>query len=94
MATRIPKSLMELPTKATATEASAAEAAHDANSQRKRPEAGQYLLQVDRQTKGSYTTLETAMKAGTAIKTAHPVVQVGVYNTVDCVNTLVEPAVG
>jgi hypothetical protein len=25
-------------------------------SQRKRPERGRYLLQVDRQTKGSYTT--------------------------------------
>ena len=29
----------------------------EAPSQRKRPEAGRYWLQVDRQTKGSYTTL-------------------------------------
>jgi hypothetical protein len=27
-------------------------------SQRKRPESGRYLLQVDRQTKGSYQTAE------------------------------------
>jgi hypothetical protein len=30
-------------------------------SQRKRPESGRYLLQVDRQTKGSYKTSEAAI---------------------------------
>ena len=37
-------------------------------SQRKRPERGRYLLQVDRQTKGSYTTSETAQAAALVIK--------------------------
>jgi hypothetical protein len=61
-----------------------------ANSQRKRAEIGRYLLQVDRQTKGSYETAESAEAAGLTIKTGHPVVQVSVYDSVECLNTLVE----
>jgi hypothetical protein len=65
------------------------------NSQRKKAEIGRYLLQVDRQTKASYETAESAQVAGLAIKTGHPVVQVSVYDSVDCLNTLVEvPAAG
>ena len=59
-------------------------------SQRKRPESGRYLLQVDRQTKGSYKTSEAAQSAALVIKTAHPIVQVSVYDSVDNTNTLVE----
>ena len=62
-------------------------------SQRRRPEAGRYLLQVDRQTKGSYTTVETAVAAGTTIKTGYPLVQVSVYDSVDCQSTMVEAPV-
>jgi hypothetical protein len=62
----------------------------DVFSQRKRPERGRYLLQVDRQTKGSYTTSEAAQSAALVIKTAHPIVQVSVYDSVDNSNTLVE----
>jgi hypothetical protein len=64
----------------------------DEFSQRKRPERGRYLLQVDRQTKGSYTTPEAAQSAALAIKTAYPIVQVSVYDSVDNTNTLVEAA--
>ncbi len=60
-------------------------------SQRKRPEKGRYLLQVDRQTKGSYKTSEAAQSAALEIKTAFPIVQVSVYDSVDNTNTLVEP---
>jgi formylglycine-generating enzyme required for sulfatase activity len=60
------------------------------NSQRKRAEIGRYLLQVDRQTKGSYATAELAEAAGLAIKTGHPVVQVSIYDALECSNTLVE----
>jgi len=63
----------------------------DVFSQRKRPERGRYLLQVDRQTKGSYTTSEAAQSAALVIKTGHPIVQVSVYDSVDNTNTLVEP---
>jgi hypothetical protein len=48
-------------------------------SQRKRPERGRFLLQVDRQTKGSYTTPEAAL----FIKKNYPIVKVSVYDSVD-----------
>jgi hypothetical protein len=56
-------------------------------SQRKRPELGRYLLQVDRQTKGSYQTVETAESAGLAIKKEHPIVHVTIYDSVECTST-------
>ena len=59
-------------------------------SQRKQPERGRYLLQVDRQTKGSYTTSETAQAAALVIKKKYPIVQVSVYDSVDNTNSLVE----
>jgi hypothetical protein len=58
--------------------------------QRKRPESGQFLLQVDRQTKSSFATSEAAHAAGLAIKTAYPIVQVTVYDSKASVSTLVE----
>ncbi len=61
-------------------------------SQRKRPETGRYLLQVDRQTKGSYPSAELAGKAGLIIKKAHPIVRVTVYDSVDCVSNVIEVA--
>jgi hypothetical protein len=62
----------------------------DIFSQRKRPERGRYLLQVDRQTKGSYTSSEAAQTIALGIKTAYPIVQVSVYDSVDNTSTLVE----
>jgi hypothetical protein len=59
-------------------------------SQGKRPETGQFLLQVDRQTKASYATAETAAAAAMAIKTRHPHVRVSVYDSVECRSTIVE----
>lgn len=59
-------------------------------NQRKRPETGRYWLQVDRQTKASYATPETAVAAGMSIKKGHPHVQVSVYDSIDCQNTLIE----
>ena len=47
-------------------------------SQRKQPELGRYLLQVDRQTKGSYQTAESAESAGLAIKKEYPILLVTV----------------
>jgi len=61
----------------------------EAFSQRKRPDAGRFLLQVDRQTKTSYQTAEAAQAAGLVIKKRFPNVQVMVYDTVDHVNTAV-----
>ena len=62
----------------------------DVFSQRKRPERGRYLLQVDRQTKGSYTTVEAAQAVALVIKKGHPIVQVSVYDSVDNTNTILE----
>jgi hypothetical protein len=59
-------------------------------SQRKRPELGRYLLQVDRQTKASYLTAEIAQTAGLAIKKEYPILHVTVYDSVDCAATTVE----
>jgi hypothetical protein len=63
-------------------------------SQRKRPEVGRFLLQVDRQTKASYATAEAAQTAGKIIKKGHPIVQVSVYDRVDSVNTFIDLPVG
>ncbi|MFZ1148328.1 MAG: hypothetical protein WAR76_01170 [Xanthobacteraceae bacterium] len=59
-------------------------------SQRMRPEPGRYLLQVDRQTKGSYTTSEAAQRAALAIKTGYPIVQVSVYDSAEHTHTIIE----
>jgi hypothetical protein len=64
------------------------EAAPEPTSQRTRTEE-RYRLQVDRQTKRSYTTLEAAEEAGAAIKIAHKIVQVSIYDAIDCTNTLI-----
>jgi hypothetical protein len=66
----------------------------EAPSQRKRPERGRYLLQVDRQTKGSYPTAEAAQSAAQVIKTGYPIVQVSVYDSVEYTHTLVEAPAG
>lgn len=58
--------------------------------QHKQPDGGRFLLQVDRQTKQSYTTYEAAEAAGTAIKKAYPNLQVAVYDGVDNVSKIVE----
>ena len=47
-----------------------------------------YRLQVDRQTKTSYTTHDAAEKAGAAIKKAHPLVQVTIYDAKDSAITV------
>jgi hypothetical protein len=61
--------------------------AEEVFSQSKRPERGRYLLQVDRQTKNSYTTSEAAQSVALAIKTGYPIVQVSVYDSVEHTHT-------
>lgn len=60
-------------------------------SQAKRPELGRYLLQVDRQTKGSYQTVETAESAGLAVKKKYPILHVAIYDSVECTSTALAP---
>ena len=59
-------------------------------SQRKRPERGRFLLQVDRQTKGSYATSEAAQAVAMVIKKNYPIVNVLIYDSVDNSSLLVE----
>jgi hypothetical protein len=59
---------------------------------RRRPENGQFLLQVDRQTKASFSTYEAVEKAGLVIKKNFPVVRVAIYDSVTSVNKIIEPA--
>ena len=60
-----------------------------AMNQQKQLEA-RYRLQVDRQTKKSFATLEAAEAAGRLIKNAHAIVQVSVYDAVDFTNKTIE----
>jgi hypothetical protein len=55
----------------------------------RKPSDQRYRLQVDRQTKKSFATIEPAIEAGATIKKAHPIVQVSIYDAVDCVNQLI-----
>jgi hypothetical protein len=76
---------IKMPAKNNQTE----QEAEEVFSQSKRPERGRYLLQVDRQTKDSYTTSEAAQSAALAIKTGYPIVRVSVYDSVEHTDTLV-----
>ena len=58
------------------------------NQQKRREE--RYRLQVDRQTKKTFTTSEEAEAAGRLIKNAHAIVQVSVYDAVDFTNKTIE----
>jgi hypothetical protein len=51
---------------------------------------GRFRLQVDRQTKASYASLDEAETAGKAIKKAHPIVQVSVYDAEQSAQTMLE----
>jgi hypothetical protein len=67
------------------------EPAQELLSQRRKPDVGQFRLQVDRQTKTSFATYEQAEAAGMVIKKGHPVVRVSVYDTSECINRIIEP---
>lgn len=46
----------------------------------RRPTLQRFRLQVDQQVKTSFASFEEAEKAGRAIKKAHPIVQVSIYD--------------
>ena len=51
-------------------------------SQHQKLDVARYLLQVDRQTKGSFQTSEAAQSAALEIKKAFPILQVSIYDNV------------
>jgi hypothetical protein len=62
----------------------------DISTQGRRPEAGRYRLQVDRQTKGYFATLEAAEKSGLVIKQKYPKLHVSIYDGAESTNKTVE----
>jgi hypothetical protein len=76
--------------KAVVRKPEADEAAQEPPNQRPPREIGQFQLQVDRQTKASYLTLEAAETAGLVIKKEHPIVQVSIYNSAASLNKIIE----
>jgi hypothetical protein len=61
-------------------------------SQSKRPDIGRFVLQVDRQIKGSYPTAATAHAVGLVIKNNFPLLHVTVYDSVEFVHTTIAAA--
>ena len=59
-------------------------------SQRKRPESGRYLIQVDKQTKAFYETAEAAHSAALEIKKGYPIVRVVIFDSIENSSRLVE----
>jgi hypothetical protein len=58
-------------------------------SQRKRPDVERFVLQVDRQTKGSYPTAEIAFAAGLAIKNGFSLLHVTIYDGIERARTTI-----
>ena len=59
-------------------------------SQHQKLDVARYLLQVDRQTKGSFQTSEAAQSAALEIKKAFPILQVSIYDNVTKPSALME----
>jgi hypothetical protein len=70
-------------------EKESAEAVSPPASQARAP-LGRFRLQVDRQTKSAFASLSDAEKAGRAIKKAHPVVQVSIYDAEESQQTVLD----
>ena len=66
------------------------EPVQDVVTQRKRHDSGRFRLQVDRQTKETYTAYEAAEAAGLVIKKAYPLLHVAVYDGVEGVTKMIE----
>jgi hypothetical protein len=82
--------IMALRSKLSSKESESQDPAQELFSQRRKPDVGQFRLQVDRQTKASFATYEAAEAAGLVIKSEHPVVRVAVYDAVESVNRIIE----
>lgn len=70
--------------------ADTAEVVFEPQSQKRRAEPGRYRLQVDRQTKATYTTFEAAEAQGMIIKKQFKQVQVAIYDIQASSNTILE----
>jgi hypothetical protein len=87
---KTPLSLKTKDPSAVAAEPADTEVVFEPQSQKRRPEAGRYRLQVDRQTKATYTTFEAAEAQGMIIKKQFKQVQVAIYDIQASSNTILE----
>ena len=87
---KTPLSLKSKDPSAVPAEPADAEVVFEPQSQKRRPEAGRYRLQVDRQTKATYTTFEAAEAQGMIIKKQFKQVQVAIYDIQASSNTILE----
>lgn len=87
---KTPLSLKSKEPAVAAAEPDDAEVVFEPQSQKRRPEAGRYRLQVDRQTKATYTTFEAAQAQGLIIKKRFSQVQVAIYDIQASTNTILE----
>jgi hypothetical protein len=87
---KTPLSLKAKDTAAAPADSADAEVVFEPQSQKRRPEAGRYRLQVDRQTKATYTTFEAAEAQGLIIKKKFSQVQVAIYDIQASSNTILE----
>ncbi|MGE3989212.1 hypothetical protein [Pseudorhodoplanes sp.] len=85
-----PLSLKSKEPAAATAEADQADVVFEPQSQKRRPEAGRYRLQVDRQTKSTHATFEAAQAQGLIIKKKFAQVQVAIYDTQASANTILE----
>ena len=56
----------------------------------RRPKDERYCLQVDRQSKASFSTMDAAEKSGRAIKKQNPIVRVTIYDAQDHATKVIE----
>jgi hypothetical protein len=87
---KTPLSLKSKEPAAASADAETTEVVFEPQSQKRRPESGRYRLQVDRQTKSTYTTFEAAQAQGMIIKKQFSQVQVAIYDTQASANTILE----
>jgi hypothetical protein len=87
---RANKELSRMATMSMPKKEAAAEPAAVAKAGQNRPVLGRFRLQVDRQTKATYASMDEAETAGKAIKKAHPIVQVSVYDAEQSAQTLLD----
>ncbi len=82
------KEIKTMSTKMTMPKKDVEETEAVAATGQKRAALQRYWLQVDRQTKTSFASHDAAETAGAAIKKAHPIVQVTIYDAKDSAVTV------
>jgi len=68
----------------------AVEETPEVHTQGKRPPAGRFHLQVDRQTKKSFSTSEAALEEAVILKRKYPLLQVVIYDSIELSRAVTE----